>query len=103
MGIIFYQQLEVLSGQLLWDFLIAVPILLVWALFPDLTAAVIHMIGERFLNIAYNLPFSRVLENEADEVGLKLAAKVCYTIPTTESNIIFCICITAYAFTNINC
>lgn len=73
----FYKQLEVLSDQLLRDFLIAIPILLVWALFPDMAAALIHMIGERIVNIMYNLPFSRVLENEADEVGLKLAAKVC--------------------------
>lgn len=78
-----YQQLEALSHQLLWDFLIVIPILLVWALFPDLVAAIIHMIGERILNIIYNLPFSRVLENEADEVGLKLAAKVGYVTSTT--------------------
>lgn len=62
----------------MWDLLIAVPILLVWALFPDLAAVIIHMLGERITNVMYNLPFSRVLENEADEVGLKLAAKVCY-------------------------
>lgn len=85
---IFYQQLEVLSGQLLWDFLIAIPILLVWTLFPDLTAVIIHMIGERFINVVYNLPYSRVLENEADEVGLKLAAKVCYIILYYTNNII---------------
>lgn len=69
-----------MSGQLLWDFLIAIPILLVWALFPDVMAFIIHMIGERIINIMYNLPYSRVLENEADEVGLKLAAKVCNVI-----------------------
>ncbi|TGZ45907.1 Metalloendopeptidase mitochondrial [Temnothorax longispinosus] len=72
--------LEALSDRLLWDFLIAIPILLVWAIFPDLAAAIIHMIGERIVNIIYNLPFSRVLENEADEVGLKLAAKACIDI-----------------------
>lgn len=70
------EQLEALSDQLLWDFLIAIPILLVWALFPDIAAAIIHMIGERIVNIMYKLPYSRVLENEADEVGLRLAAKV---------------------------
>lgn len=70
------EQLEALSDQLLWDFLIAIPILLVWALFPDITAAIIHMIGERIVNVMYKLPYSRVLENEADEVGLRLAAKV---------------------------
>lgn len=78
------QQLEALSDQLLWDFLIAIPILFVWALFPDLAAAIIHIIGERIVNIMYKLPYSRVLENEADEVGLKLAAKV---------NVILCIII----------
>lgn len=70
------EQLEALSDQLLWDFLIAIPILLVWALLPDIAAAIIHMIGERIVNIMYKLPYSRVLENEADEVGLRLAAKV---------------------------
>ncbi|XP_011637616.1 metalloendopeptidase OMA1, mitochondrial-like [Pogonomyrmex barbatus] len=72
--------LEALSDQLLWDFLIAIPVLLIWALFPDLSAAIIHMIGERIVNLIYNLPFSRDLENEADEVGLKLAAKACFDI-----------------------
>lgn len=72
--------LEALSDQLLWDFLIAIPILFVWALFPDLAAAIIHIIGERIVNIMYKLPYSRVLENEADEVGLKLAAKACIDI-----------------------
>ncbi|XP_011057897.1 PREDICTED: metalloendopeptidase OMA1, mitochondrial-like [Acromyrmex echinatior] len=72
--------LEALSDQLLWDFLITIPILLIWALFPDMAAAVIHMIVERIVNIMYKLPFSRVLENEADEVGLKLAAKACIDI-----------------------
>ncbi|KYQ54881.1 Metalloendopeptidase OMA1, mitochondrial [Trachymyrmex zeteki] len=72
--------LESLSDQLLWDFLIVIPILLVWALFPDMTAAIIHIIGERIVNVMYNLPFSRILENEADEVGLKLAAKACIDI-----------------------
>lgn len=66
-----------MSDQLLWDILIAIPILLVWALFPDVAAAIIHIIGERIVNIMYKLPYSRVLENEADEVGLRLAAKVC--------------------------
>lgn len=70
------EQLEALSDQLLWDFLIAIPILLVWALFPDITAAIIHIIGERIVNVMYKLPYSRALENEADEVGLRLAAKV---------------------------
>lgn len=72
--------LEALSDQVLLDLLIIVPILLVWALFPDLVAAVIHMIGERLVNIIYKLPYSRILENEADEVGIKLAAKACIDV-----------------------
>jgi len=50
-----------------------------------MAAAIIHMIGERIVNIIYNLPFSRVLENEADEVGLKLAAKACIDIYIREA------------------
>lgn len=99
----FYQQLEALSGQLLWDFIIVIPILLLWASFPDLAAAVTHIIGERIVNILYGLPLSRVLENEADEVGLKLAAKVCYTSTESKFYILyyftFCI-VTVFTKTN---
>ncbi|XP_012234802.1 metalloendopeptidase OMA1, mitochondrial-like [Linepithema humile] len=72
--------LEALSDQLLWDILIAIPIFLIWALFPDVAAAITHLIAERFVNVVYKLPYSRILENEADEVGLKLAAKACIDI-----------------------
>lgn len=68
--------MEALSDQLLWDILVAIPILLIWAVFPDLAAAVTHLIAERLVNVIYKLPYSRILENEADEVGIKLAAKV---------------------------
>lgn len=56
------------------------PILLIWAIFPDIAAIIIHMLTERVLNVMYNLPYSRSLETEADEVGIKLAAKVCNII-----------------------
>lgn len=66
-----------LSDQLLVDFLIAVPILAIWIIFPDMAAAIVHMIGDRITKIMYELPYNRVLENEADEMGMKLSAKVC--------------------------
>lgn len=59
------------------DLLIAIPILLVWFTFPDIAAAIVHTIGDRITKIIYELPYNRVLENEADEVAMKLSAKVC--------------------------
>lgn len=72
-----------MSDQVLLDFLLIMPVLLVWALFPDLAALVIHSIGERLVNVIYKLPYSRTLENEADEVGIKLAAKVSISLVAT--------------------
>ncbi|XP_032681583.1 metalloendopeptidase OMA1, mitochondrial-like [Odontomachus brunneus] len=69
--------LEMMSDQFLLDLLIAVPILLVWFTFPDMAAAIVHTIGDRITKIVYELPYNRVLENEADEVAIKLSAKAC--------------------------
>lgn len=73
----FCQQLERMSDQFLLDILVTIPVLLVWLTFPDMAAAIVHAIGDRTMKILYELPYSRVLENEADEVGMKLSAKVC--------------------------
>ncbi|XP_011336744.2 metalloendopeptidase OMA1, mitochondrial isoform X2 [Ooceraea biroi] len=72
--------LEMLSNQLLWDFLMVIPMLLVWALLPYIAAPVVQFTGEQIVNIMYKLPYNRVLESEADQVGIKLAAKACFDI-----------------------
>ncbi|KAH0945020.1 hypothetical protein HN011_005494 [Eciton burchellii] len=72
--------LELLSDQLLLDFLMMVPMLLIWAIFPYLAAPVIQFIGEQMVNIMYKLPYNRNLEYEADQIGLNLAAKACIDV-----------------------
>lgn len=66
-----------LSDQLLLDLLIVVPILVIWFTFPDIAAAIVHMIADRIMKIMHELPYNRVLEKEADEVAMRLSAKVC--------------------------
>ena len=50
---------------------------LVWAFLPsDLTAILTQYLADKFLKFVFELPYSRYLEKEADEVGLTLAARV---------------------------
>lgn len=62
------------------DILLALPIALIWAMFPDLLAIVLQALGVNIADILLTLPYSRKLENEADYVGLKLAAKACFDV-----------------------
>ncbi|KAL2713775.1 hypothetical protein V1478_016332 [Vespula squamosa] len=71
---------EQFSHALLIDILMTIPIFLLWASFPDSLAFLLHVIGQHIINLLHNLPYSRSLENEADEVGLHLAAKACVDV-----------------------
>jgi len=54
-----------------------VPFALLWALIPsDITAAILSWGVNSASDILWDLPYSRFIETEADEVGLTLAAKV---------------------------
>lgn len=68
--------MEELSNEFLIDILMILPMLFLWAMFPDLIAGLIFLVSQSLIDIIANLPHSRALENEADEIGLKLAAKV---------------------------
>lgn len=69
--------LENISRDTLINFLLAVPIALIWAIFPDLLAAILHLLGDDFINIFISLPYNRDLESEADFVGLLIASRAC--------------------------
>ncbi|KAK2589191.1 hypothetical protein KPH14_002003 [Odynerus spinipes] len=71
---------EQFSNALLLDVLLIIPIMLLWACFPDLIALFFHLVVQHIVNVLHSLPYSRSLENEADDVGLKLAAKACADI-----------------------
>ncbi|KAI4502424.1 hypothetical protein M0802_002336 [Mischocyttarus mexicanus] len=71
---------EELSRGLVIEILVIIPILLLWACFPDLLAFLLQMIGQHIIDLFHTLPFSRALENEADTVGLDLAARACVDV-----------------------
>jgi len=53
----------------------------IWAVFPtDWTSFWVNFIFENFITFTSRLPYSRRLEEEADEIGLMLAAKACYDV-----------------------
>lgn len=56
------------------------PITLIWAIAPDLLALVLQGFGVSLANIIITLPYSRTLEKEADDVGLRLASKACVDV-----------------------
>ncbi len=50
---------------------------LLWAFLPtDLIGLITYTLGFESLDVIFDYPYSRMLENEADQVGLQLAAKV---------------------------
>ncbi|CAL8145961.1 unnamed protein product [Orchesella dallaii] len=64
-----------------WEYVYILPIAALWAILPsDLTAYIAHLMGSKMKEILMELPHSRLLEEEADKVGLILAAKACFDI-----------------------
>lgn len=52
-------------------------IALAWAILPsDLLSLLGYSVGAGAVNATLRYPYSRLLENEADQVGIHLAAKV---------------------------
>lgn len=68
------------QGYLL-DLVILVPVALIWAILPsDLLAMISHWLLNMVVTLFLTLPYSRTLESEADQLGLRLAAKACYDV-----------------------
>lgn len=66
-----------MSSSLWINALILVPLLMLWATIPtDALALISDYALKRTTDILLDLPFSRMLETEADEVGIQLMAKV---------------------------
>lgn len=65
----------------LMDALLIMPMAMLWAVIPsDGIALITSWFFHKVSNIMIDLPFSRQMETEADEVGLKLAAKACFDV-----------------------
>ncbi|XP_024940455.1 metalloendopeptidase OMA1, mitochondrial [Cephus cinctus] len=72
--------IEQLSNGIILDLLLALPIAIIWAFFPDLLAIIFQFLGQTVIDLIHHLPYSRALENEADQVGLILCAKACVDV-----------------------
>ncbi|KAL9950429.1 hypothetical protein ACROYT_G042924 [Oculina patagonica] len=59
---------------------IVIVLAMLWALLPTETALFAHWLQNRILSILLHLPYSRKLEEEADEVGMNIAAKACFDV-----------------------
>lgn len=71
---------EISHSRLIDIFSIAMAGLL-WAFLPsDITALITQYIADKFLKFLLQLPYSRQLESEADEVGIMLAARACFDV-----------------------
>jgi len=58
-----------------------VPMAVLWAVLPnDGVALVANWFIDQVIKLIVDLPFSRDMEMEADEVGLKMAAKACFDV-----------------------
>ena len=53
----------------------------IWALIPvEPVALLVHALQYSMEEVVVHMPYSRLLENEADSVGLVLAARACYDV-----------------------
>merc|ERR1719427_2509528 len=58
-----------------------VPMAVLWAMMPnDGVALVANWFIDKVIDLIVDLPFSRDMEMEADEVGLVMAAKACFDV-----------------------
>lgn len=72
---------EQLSRGYLLDVLILLPLAVIWAFIPsDGLALVTQWFLNQVVKVLLQLPYSRSLEEEADSVGLQLAAKACFDV-----------------------
>lgn len=66
---------EKLSTTHVLDLLLLIPLVTLWAFFPQFVAVPSQYLTYHFADLTIHLPFSRSIEMEADRVGLDLAAK----------------------------
>ncbi|XP_063716338.1 metalloendopeptidase OMA1, mitochondrial-like isoform X2 [Symsagittifera roscoffensis] len=69
------------NSQLSWKLLFDVAVtLLAFVGLGEWSASLLSIMASYFYELALDQPYSRLMENEADEVGLMLIAKACYDI-----------------------
>ncbi|KAL4236373.1 metalloendopeptidase [Mactra antiquata] len=72
---------EQLSYSQFLDYFVILFMAAVWLIIPsDGIAIITQWFYKKVMNLTIHMPYSRVLEKEADEVGLHLLAKACYDV-----------------------
>ncbi|KAG8225373.1 hypothetical protein J437_LFUL005388 [Ladona fulva] len=71
---------ESLSKTHFIQLLLILPVLLLWVILPNEGAVFFHWLTDKITHLMIDLPFSRNIEKEADEVGLMMIAKACYDV-----------------------
>ncbi|KAK3583123.1 hypothetical protein CHS0354_036871 [Potamilus streckersoni] len=72
---------EQISFSQLIDFLIIAVMAAIWTIMPnDGIAIVTQWFYNKVMNLTVHMPYSRLLEKEADQVGLQLTAKACFDV-----------------------
>ena len=70
---------ELRSRGFLFEGLELILLALAWMVLPtDLLSFLTYCLGSGTVAVAFELPYSRTLENEADKIGIELAAKANY-------------------------
>ena len=70
---------EKLSHRGIWEFIGLFFIAALWAVIPnDLVSYFLHRFSHETAEVLFDYPYSRLLETEADEVGLLFAASACF-------------------------
>lgn len=72
---------EKLTSASFVQLVLLLPLALLWAVLPnDGVAVVANWFVDRVVEVVLDLPFSRDMELEADQVGLQMAAKACFDV-----------------------
>lgn len=71
---------ETISEDHISSMLFVLLITAIWAVLPDFAAFLSHLFVSQTKALFIQLPFSRLMESEADAVGLNLAAKACLDV-----------------------
>ncbi|KAL8622457.1 hypothetical protein ACOMHN_034122 [Nucella lapillus] len=73
--------IEQVSYTQLLDFFIIATMAAIWCILPtDGFSLITQWFYEKVINLMLHMPYSRMLEKEADKVGLELAARACYDV-----------------------
>ncbi|XP_060574983.1 metalloendopeptidase OMA1, mitochondrial-like [Ruditapes philippinarum] len=79
---------EQLSYSQFMDYIVIGVMAAIWTLMPnDGIAVITNWFYKKVMNISVHMPYSRILEKEADKIGLHLTAKACFDV--RESSVLW--------------